>query len=142
MKTIDEQNEAGVIVAICILLCAVLLLIAWIFPAEAQEVVPADEAIYCILGEARGEGFDGMVAVAEAIRNRGTLRGVYGCGARFTEPKWVWDLGRKAWAESEHTNTVRGATHWGGVGIDGKWIARMEKTMTFVVQINNQRFYR
>ena len=101
-----------------------------------------DEIVKCILGEARGEGYDGMVAIAEAIRNRGTLRGVYGCRAVFNEPKWVWDLGRKAWEESEHTQIVKGADHWGSTKVDGKWIARMEKTMTFKAQVKNHKFFK
>ena len=38
-----------------------------------------------VLGEARGEGLRGMYAVAHGIRNRGSLRGVYGAKAT-TEP--------------------------------------------------------
>lgn len=71
------------------------------------------QCIRAIVGEASDQGYLGMLAVASGIRNRGTLRGVYGVKAKHVdkEPKWVWDMARKAWEESEH-NRVHSATHW------------------------------
>lgn len=140
MKTYDEQNYSGVVLAISMLLALLLLMLA--VAAQADEVLNDDVCIKCVMGEARGEGYQGMVAVSEALRNRGTIRGVYGCHAVFNEPKWVWDLARKAWSESAHSNLVNGADHWGSTKVDGKWIAKMEKTMTFTAQVNNHRFYK
>lgn len=114
-------------------------------PAKADEVswITDDDAVYCIMGEARGEGYDGMIACAEALRNRGSVKGVYGCQAKFKEPQWVWERARKAWRESAHTNTVLGAQYWGSLVVDQHWIKRMEKAgYTHTLTVKNTAFYR
>lgn len=102
-----------------------------------------EQAVRCIMGEARGEGYDGMLAHAEAIRNRGHLKGVYGCKAKFSEPEYVWAKARKAWKESEHTATVKGADHWGSIIVDRAWIDLMErKDFIHTATIKNTAFYK
>ena len=97
-RTYRRHCESAHTLLIAIFLAVILLFIA-IGTAEADEI-PRDVAVHCILGEARDQGLDGLTAVAEALRNRGTTKGVYGCKATFKEPKWVWDMGRKAWNQS------------------------------------------
>lgn len=101
-----------------------------------------EKVIHCILGEARGEGLEGMTAVAEAIRNRGTLSGVYGCNAAFNEPQYVWDLAAKAWELSKDSNLVAGADHWASLKIDKKWDSWAAARMTFTAKIGSHNFYR
>ena len=100
--------------------------------------------IRAIIGEASGEGYEGMLCVAAAIRNRGHLRGVYGVNAKHVdnEPPWVWRLAVIAWNESETNDPTDGADHWGSIIVDRDWIRKMEETMEFKVQCANQRFYK
>jgi hypothetical protein len=77
--------------------------------------VPADLARRAIVGEAAGCPYLVKLGVACAIRNRGTLKGVYGLNARHnaTEPAWVWNDAAKAWRESARHDVTRGANHFG-----------------------------
>ena len=77
--------------------------------------------IRCIVGESALEGYEGMVAIGEAIRNRAKIRidpldGVYGCNAKhlddYGEDHWIWWKGEQAWKDSEFSNLVKGADHW------------------------------
>ena len=88
--------------------------------AMAQGVVKVSfeqKAILAIIGEAEGEGFEGMLAVAGAIRNRGSFRGVYGLKAQRVRKhlysQKTYDLARTAWVESESLDESNGATGWG-----------------------------
>ena len=85
-----------------------------IFPTSASAITEA-EAVRAIVGEAAGEPYLGKVALAEALRNRGTLRGVYGAKrAEFIkkQPKKVHSDALKAWRESARTSYTKGARHW------------------------------
>lgn len=83
-----------------------------------------------------------MLAVACAIRNRGTLKGVFGSRAKHVDkqPKWVFDRARKAWAESANKDITGGANHWENVKAFGKpyWADSMTKT----VLVKDHQFYR
>ena len=81
-------------------------------PSNAAMIAEAD-GVQAVMGEARGEPYLGKVAIAEALRNRGTLNGVYGFKARFQEPERVWGDARRAWREGEQSNLTHGATVWG-----------------------------
>lgn len=87
-------------------------------------------AIRAIIGEASNQGYRGMLAVACGIRNRGTLRGVYGVKAKHIDrqPKRVWNMARKAWAESEH-NRIHDGTHWENTKAFGEpyWVKDMDE---------------
>jgi spore germination cell wall hydrolase CwlJ-like protein len=100
-------------------------------PTSSVAVTPSPE-IKAIIGEASNQGYRGMLAVACAIRNRGTLKGVYGVNAKhiYKEPKWVWDLAKKAWAESKNIDITNGATHWENIKAFGKpyWVKDMVQT--------------
>jgi len=120
-----KKRDYFIFWAIFTLIVGLLLMFSAI--CRAGEI-PDDYAVSCIMGEARGEGYEGMLMLAGALRNRGTTHGVYGCRAKFAEPSWVWDLARKAWNESAHTDTSKGADHWGSLLVDKKWIQKMIKS--------------
>ncbi len=99
--------------------------------------------IRAIMGEARCQGYDGMYAVACAIRNRGNLRGVYGLKDTKIdlEPDSVWKIAVRAWHDSEKGEDVTlGATSWENVEQFGKpWWA---KSMIKTVKIGAHTFYK
>lgn len=61
--------------AIIVLLMALLVMCVL---AGCAQAYTEDQAIKAIIGEAEGEGYQGMLAIGCGIRNRGTLNGVYG----------------------------------------------------------------
>ena len=140
------------------LLTVIVLALAMlvISSCNAFAEITEEQAVHCILGEARGEGYEAMLAHAEAIRNRGYLKGVYGCKDRwglsqekyakelaFVKKTGIQDKAKKAWAESKHTNTVKGADHWGSTIVDGRWIEEMKrKGFVRTVVVRNTAFYR
>jgi len=100
-----------------------------------------NDAIRAIIGESSNQGYKGMLAVAVGIRNRGTLDGVYGLTAKHidNEPKYVWELAKKAWIESK-TNRIHNGTHWENIKAFGKpyWV----KKMKLVYQYKDHNFYK
>ncbi len=129
-KDMVKKQVAGLFI---LLLC---------FPCICRADVKDKIAVKCIMGEARGESYKGKLAIASALRNRGTTKGVYGCDAKFKEPEWVWEQSEKAWLESKKIDIVFGADHWGSTRVDKKWIARMDKTMIKTVKVGNHVFYK
>lgn len=117
-----------------------LMLIVGIASVSADQI-DDKMAIRCIIGEASGEGILGMTAVAEAIRNRGTLKGVYGCRAKHVdrEPNYVWVMAADAWEKSKSTNLTDGADHWESIDFKTPYWARR---MTMTAMINKHVFYR
>ena len=105
----------------------------------------ARKSVKAIIGEAENQGYEGMYAVAHAIRNRGTLRGVYGLNSpRVKQRKYstkTWDLASKAWLRSKDgKDPTRGADHWHNLRREGEnyWTKVMEKT----AEIGDHVFYR
>lgn len=102
------------------------------------------EAIHAIAGEARGEPFAGQVAIGEAIRNRGTLRGVYGLNvpvSKFSESELK--TAARAWRDSERSTLTGGAVGWGSESDwekfrKYKWFSSTVET----VQIGGHRFWK
>ena len=101
-------------------------------------------AIRAIIGEASGEGSRGMLAVSYAIRNRGTLKGVYGVNAKHVDkqPAWVWQMAKDAWQLSgkyPKSDPTKGATHWESTDFkEPYWAKSMAKT----VLIGKHQFYK
>lgn len=87
--------------------CMVLLI-----TSSAYADVNRAQAIRAIVGEAANQGLDGMTAVGEVIRTRGSVRGLYGLEAMATrkETPGVWDMAARAWNRSTHTNLTHHAT--------------------------------
>lgn len=109
---------------------------------EVSAAVSERDAVRAIVGEASNQGERGMLAVACAIRNRGTLQGVLGLKAKHVDrqPAWVWERARKAWRESATRDVTGRATHWDNIRAFGKpyWAVSMTKTVT----IGDHTFYR
>lgn len=99
------------------------------------------EEVRCIVGEAEDQLFDGQVAVGEAIRNRGSLKGVYGCTAKrtYSASDVVWKRANRAWVRSQYTNLVKGADHWHSDREPEAW---WEKYGVFTVKIGSHKFYK
>ena len=120
--------------------------LVFIFACTAHaEEIPKERAVNAIIGEAEGEGYEGMLAVACAIRNRGTLKGVYGETARRVREHLygakVFVNAVRAWEESSHEDNcafIGGATHWEGTAFKTPYWA---KDMRITATIKNQRFY-
>ena len=101
------------------------------------------EAIRAIYGEACGEPYVGKLAVAGAIRNRGTLRGVYGqTSPLLTQPinARAWAQCARAWRESATRDITHGATHWENTHDFGAnyWTRKMQCVGTF----GRQQFFK
>lgn len=83
--------------------------------ARLGSSLPQSLAVAAVIGEAGGESYTTQVAVACAIRNRGTLRGVYG----VTNPvvkladASLKAQARRAWKQSARRDIVKGATFFG-----------------------------
>jgi spore germination cell wall hydrolase CwlJ-like protein len=96
-----------------------IFLLFIIAPAESSQMIDNKMAVLAIIGEAENQGDRGMLAVACAIRNRGTLKGVYG----FKSPRVVgkkysmktYESAVKAWERSQNVDITGGATHWENV---------------------------
>ena len=100
-----------------------------IFPQSCNaEQIDNNLAVRAIIGEASNQGYQGMLVVACGIRNRGTLKGVYGVKAKHVDkqPKWVWELAKKAWKERKNNRIHRG-THWENIKAFGTpyWVSSM-----------------
>lgn len=105
-------------------------------PSWAQEL-PKDKVVDCIIGEAEG-GYYGMLAVAHAIRNRGHLRGVYGCNSprvryrKYSGTTFVQAV--QAWEDSRLGQDItKGADHWqSDADLEKKpsWLAACRKTLS------------
>ena len=82
---------------------------------QGGAVVRGPDAVSAIVGEAAGSPYLVKLGVAAAIRNRNSLRGVYGLNARHnaTEPAWVWADARRAWSQSATNDPTHGAVNFG-----------------------------
>ena len=126
-----------VILPFLLVLSAIFLML--ITPAESADY---PQEVRCVIGEAASEGYEGLVAVSEAIRNRGHLNGVYGCRAKFVdrEPEWVWKKANEAWEASKTSNLVKGADHWENTEDFG--VPYWSKSMTLTAKIGKHSFYK
>jgi spore germination cell wall hydrolase CwlJ-like protein len=105
--------------------------------------LPRERVINAIIGEAEGEGYQGMLAVACAIRNRGTLKGVYGEHSKRVKEhlysEKTYRMAVKALEMALKCDITNGATHWEGTAFKvPSWAKRMQIT----VVIGRQRFYK
>lgn len=110
-----------------------------------------------LIAEAGGEGFKGMQAVANVIRNRAELRGIafdevvrqkwqFSClngGEARLKPfirknRGVWRDAMDAWQVSESEDITGGADHYHTKAVNPKWNRGMVQT----VVIGHHRFYK
>lgn len=125
-----------------LIILSIVLFWAGVVKCFADEI-PDDLAVRAIIGEAEGEPYQGKVAVAEVIRRRGSLKGVYGLKAPRVVKKLysqkTYDECARAWDESVNTNYSQSATHWEGTAFPSPYWA---KNMIVTVTIGGQRFYK
>jgi len=85
--------------------------------AKAETVASFNSfnCIKALVGEVEGESFQTKLATAECLRNRGTLKGVYGINSKRISKasRKVWAECELAWSKSKASNLVSGATVWG-----------------------------
>ena len=101
--------------------------------------------VKALIGEVEGESFLTKLATAECLRNRGTLKGVYGINSKRiakASDKVKADCLR-AWTESSRTNLVKGATVWGNASDvkifkKSKWFKSYEQT----AQVGRHYFFK
>ena len=114
---------------------------------EAHASIPEDQAIHAILGESRGDGWDGLYATSCALRNRGTLHGVYGVKADISDVSSdLYQTASNIWLISKYGRDVTfGATAWLSdydishqKHVWGKWIHQFKKT----VKIGHTTYYK
>ena len=124
---------------------AFLLLLGGQIHVYAQ--ITPNKAILAIIGEAESEGPRGMLAVACAIRNRGTLKGVYGLHAyrviHHLYSSKTLRMARSAWRASAFEDVTSGATGWGNKAdldkfCSTKWWTRCQVTCI----VGHQWFYK
>lgn len=118
----------------------VLFLISCNIKTSYSDQIPTDRAVNAIIGEAEDQGYLGQLYIACAIRNRGTLKGVYGEHApRVLKKKYSQKIKLaviKAWKESETSDIctqIKGANHWENIKAFGKpsWASNMEETLSY-----------
>lgn len=100
--------------------------------------IDSDKAIAAIIGEAENQGFTGMLAVAHAIRNRGTLKGVYGSHAPRVKHHLysarIYQLANLAWQQSgADYDITHGADHWENIKAFGcpSWVKGCIETFRY-----------
>lgn len=102
------------------------------------------DCILAVIGEAENQGYKGQLLVSSAIRNRGTLKGVYGLHAPRVKnhlySQATYDQCRKAWLASAGKDYAMGATNWENVHAFGEpyWA----KSMTIVMEYKDHRFFK
>jgi len=120
--------------------------------ASASPEAPLNptNAVNAIIGEAESEPIIGKVALAEVIRNKGNLKGVY--GLKSPRVRLASRAVRKdcelAWAK-KGTNLTHGATVWGNRQDVLKWESKAKKNprhwfnrMKQTAQIGRHYFFR
>lgn len=129
---------------ICLL---ALLVFQPVKQTQAYPKLTDESAILAIIGEAESEIYLGKLAVAEVIRRRGSLKGIYGVNSpRVKNRKYSQETyleARSAWFESLKTNVSLGAQGWGNKADliqfrKSKWF----QTCEIVTQIGNHYFWK
>ena len=121
---------------------AILLAIALFFALNCWGSIPERSAIKAVIGEAGGESFRCQTAVAEVIRRRGSLKGIYGVGnpAVHRASPAVFRRAGEAWAAAAGSNLAPGCKFFGGVGLDDAYFAKIGKKPA--LRIGRVNFYR
>ena len=100
---------------IYIIVVTILLALGIWHTAHATEI-PEHQAIVALIGEAGGQGDEELLAHAYALKNRGTLKGVYGLHAKHTPNPTPeqWQRVEKAYwtAKLAFFDPLDGRTEW------------------------------
>ena len=108
------------------------------FSALANPAIPDNQAIRALYGEACGEPYEAKLLVAATIRNRGSLKGIYG-GSN----KQLRNINAKAWRDCERawreSASVSVPYRYFGGRIDDGYFQRIGKQPARTV--GNTRFY-
>lgn len=104
-----------------------------------EHPIPLRKAVRAMVGECGfRQGFIGMVAVGHAIRNRGTVQGVWGYSApkvvNRQYPSWLYIVAALAWwVSSWSADITKGATHWENLTLAGipEWSYVMQQTFQY-----------
>ena len=91
-------------------------------------------AIRAIVGEAAGQP-RAMLAVASALRHRGSLQGVYGLNAPVTRnaSPAVWARAAQAWARSACVDAARGCQYFGCAADRGYFVGTLHFHPVFTI---------
>lgn len=138
----------------------VLITAFWSGFAHAEDGVRYEDLsvpVQTIILESGGEGFEGMIAVANVIRNRAKARNMtytavclqkwqFSCwngskargGAFIRKNRGVWRDALDAWQVSESEDITGGADHYHTKSVNPSWNRGMVQT----VVIGNHRFYK
>lgn len=133
----------------CGMLSAAMLILTSSFSCAIGAEMPVSfnscNCIKALVGEVEGESYQTKLATAEALRNRGSLKGVYGINSKRISKasRKVWEECTLSWGESAHSNLVRGATVWG----NKKDVEHFRKTRWFksyvqTAHIGNHFFFK
>ncbi len=118
---------------------SILLLIGCSNPCFSQDI-PSSRAVRAIIGEAENQGYLGMLYVACAIRNRETLKGVYGEHSQriknHSYSEETKELATVAWESSKTSDECKelnGAKNWENINAFGLplWTKRMRETFRY-----------
>ena len=131
-------------------------------PDITGRVIPEDTwGILCVYAEARGEPYEGQIAVANVVRNRterrwfsdGTIVGTVTRAKQFSwlnsddgqrtrvfrvergDPAWL--MATRAWFESEHVKLVEDAVLYHALTVEPYWAAHVR----FISRIGAHIFY-
>ena len=130
------------------IILALLFAMAFVDCARA-EAIDEQTMVKCVLGEYESGTFDEMTATAEALRNRGTTKGVFGCKAvkgsrndykRGTRiiPAYAVKRAIEAVRRSKTSNFTHSAKHWESTDFKEPYWA---KNMNVTATIGKHRFY-
>lgn len=120
------------VIAFCVLVWALLLRGTPLF----ADCLNDKDCILAVIGESENQGYEGLLATSCAIRNRGTLHGVFGTHSprviqkRYSQKTYL--LAKKAWETSLKIDTVNGANSWENIKQFGKpyWADSCKVTKT------------
>lgn len=112
----------------------------------AKRPINNEDAIKTIIGEGESTGFQGMRALASAIRNRGTLQGAYGLKSPRVVNKLysakTERLARQAWEDSKKKDFSDGANHWfSDADLKQPRVQAMTKSMKKLGSYRGNNFY-
>jgi hypothetical protein len=129
-------------------LIAALCLVEEPIPCLADPFTGIEQcAVLAIVGEAEGESMQGKIAVAEVIRRRGSLKGVYGHKSNRVVNKHYsascYADSVKAWELSKTSNLTDEADGWGNESDIRKFKTQAWfKNCRVIKQIGNHYFWK